>query len=249
MNHNILSAQTYIYTARQLWLFIKTPTADSLDGMTGAQKLKATWSVFIVKLMVTVAISVVVGIIYDPVNTTSSRHAEFTLFKMILVGVLVLPFMEEVAFRLSLKFKPLYLALSTAVLVYYFSTKGIYHTQLSNLGDHFYIRASLAGLAFGCVYWFYLRPKIHSALKEFWQEQFSWVVYMLCLTFALMHTFNYELTLLTVLLLPLILLPKLVAAFCYSFVRIRFGFIYAVAMHLLWNGMGVAFSLISLASD
>jgi len=249
MIHNLLSARTYVNTARQLWLFIKTPKADSSDSITGPQKLKATWSVFIVKLVVTIVISMVVGLIYDPVNTTSSRHAEFTIFKMILVGVLVLPFLEEVAFRLSLKFKPLYLALSTAVLVYYLSTKGIYQTQLSNLEDHFNIRVLLSVTSFIVAYPLYNWSPLQRRLQHIWQKHLSWVLYVFCLFFALVHTLNYELTPWTMVMLPLILLPKLFAAFCYSFVRLRMGFIYAVAMHLLWNGMGVVLSLISMTSD
>jgi membrane protease YdiL (CAAX protease family) len=81
-------------------------------------------------------------------------------------------------------------------------------------------------------------PKIKSGLDRFWKRNFKWVFYFFCITFAFIHILNYELNLKHLLLLPLITLPKLVSAITYGYVRMHYGFIYSLGLHMFWNSLG-----------
>ncbi|AZA66449.1 hypothetical protein EG345_18430 [Chryseobacterium carnipullorum] len=50
-----------------------------------------------------------------------------------------------------------------------------------------------------------------------------------------MHISNYEFTLDTLLLAPIITLPKLISSFVGGFVRVKYGFLYCLLLHSFHN--------------
>jgi len=69
-------------------------------------------------------------LVYKPKNLTSVSMSErFEPLLLLLVGGIILPMFEEIAFRLSLKFKPIYLALTAGTFTYYILTKAVFKTK------------------------------------------------------------------------------------------------------------------------
>ncbi len=251
MKVRFLNPFHYLKVAKQLVTFIITPLDQPNRQLKVSDKILGTWTVFVIKMVATIVVSLFVGLIYDPVNQTSARHSyTFSPLMLVLVAVILLPLLEEIAFRLSLRFKPIYLSLTAAVFAYYITTKGVYSTNLSNVTDHFTIRILVAGLILISSYSIVSMPKVRHYLEGFWKANFRWVFYSLCLCFALVHLFNYDQTLWLILLFPLIILSKLIGALCYGFIRIQYGFIYSIGLHFCWNALGVIMTLIpAVASD
>ncbi|MCE7995514.1 MAG: CPBP family intramembrane metalloprotease [Roseivirga sp.] len=239
MKLKLLNPQHYYSEFRQLTKFVITPVYDSNRELSISQKISGTWTLFVVKTVLTVLIGIVMGLVYDPVNQTTNSMAErFNPAALLMVGVFILPLLEEVAFRLSLKFKPVYLALTLGVLGYYISSKAIYQAKLSDVHHHFENRMIIVLAIMFIAYPLFSLPKVKKVLDQFWKNNFKWILYVSSFGFAWVHIFNYELSLEHLLLMPVITLPKLVGALSYGYARVNYGFVYSFAIHICNNSIG-----------
>lgn len=201
---------------------------------------------FVVKFVLAIIVGVSIGVFYDAENLTrSNMAARFSMPVLLLVTVFILPLLEEVAFRLSLKFKPLFLALTIGVLTYYIVSKGVYHTKLSDVYDHFAQRAFISLAMVSLTYALSSISKVKNILEKFWKNNFRGIFYFCCLGFAWIHIFNYELSLEHLLLMPIITMDKLVSALCYGYTRVTYGFVYSLAIHMFNNSIGFVALVIS----
>lgn len=221
--------------------YILKPVYIESNKNTILQNISGTWNIAVIKIILTIIVGIVATLIYDPVNKTTERWLElYSTGTIFLLSIIIFPLLEEIAFRLSLKFRQVYLSLTLGVLAYYMVTKGFYQTKLSNIDNHFEIRLMIGVLTILIPYAIITsNPKIKSGLDRFWKRNFKWVFYFFCITFAFIHILNYELNLKHLLLLPLITLPKLVSAITYGYVRMHYGFIYSLGLHMFWNSLGV----------
>lgn len=64
---------------------------------------------------------------------------------------------------------------------------------------------------------------------------FPFVFYMLTGAFGFMHITNYEMNTQTILLSPILVSPQLSAGLLLGFTRIKFGLLYAMALHAMYN--------------
>ncbi|MDF2159106.1 hypothetical protein [Algoriphagus sp. CAU 1675] len=161
----------------------------------------------------------------------------------LVVGGMFLPFLEEINFRLSLLFKPIYLSLTSAGLTYYLVTKLVYSTKLSMVDESFFQRL-ISALLVGFVAFIIVSYKpIKNYLIRFWAENFRFIYYASCVLFAWLHIFNFKLTLLNVLLLPILTLPQLFSATIAGYTRVAFGFQYPLLVHMATNTLFISLSL------
>lgn len=250
MKARLLQPKQYLNEFRALYQFSITPVYTTPQALSRAQKIEGTWKMLVVKFILAAIVGVLVGLLYDPDNkTTASMAQRFSPPVLFLVSVLILPLLEEMAFRLSMKFRPLYLSLTLGTIAYYIASKVFYQAKLSDIYNSFEERAFIM-LAIIIITWplFSFTP-VKTRLAHFWQQQFRWVFYFLCFTFAWIHILNYELNLTHLLLMPLITLPKLVSAMCYGFARINYGFIYSLTIHICNNGIGFVVSSFLTGGD
>jgi len=246
MKLRFINPKHYLNEFKQLFKFVITPVYNSNNTLTISQKIEGTWRMFIVKFALAILVGVSIGIFYEAENLTTSNMAErFPSPAVLFLVMIIMSTLEEVAFRLSLKFKPLYFGLTFGVLGYYMVTKGVYQTKLSDVNDHFLERVIIAFIIIIATYAIAVVPKVKIKLEVFWKKHFRWILYILCFGFAWSHIFNYELTLFHLLLIPIITLDKLISAFCFGYVRVHYGFLYAVSLHICWNTMGFIVNLIS----
>ncbi len=239
MRLKLINPKHYYNEFKQLSKFIITPVYKPNNELTITQKIEGAWTMFVVKFILAIIVGVSIGIFYDAENKTTISMAErFSPPILLVLMVLVLPLLEEIGFRLSLKFKPIFLALTLGTLGYYISSKAIYHAKFSDIHNHFEERIIIVLIILIVTYPLFSIPKIKKSLELFWENNFRWVLYFFLIGFAWVHIFNYELTLEHVLLMPLITMDKLVSAMCYGYARVNYGFIYSFAIHMLNNSIG-----------
>lgn len=249
MKLKLINPKHYFNEFKQLSRFLINPVYDSNKTLTMPQKIEGTWTMFVVKFILAIIVGVSIGIFYDAENLSKSNMAErFSPLVLFFLTILVLPLLEEVAYRLSLKFKPIFLALSLSVLTYYIVSKGVYHTKLSDVYDHFMERCLISLSIVIVTYPLFSIPKIKKGLELFWKNNFRWVFYSFCLVFAWSHIMNYELTLEHLLLMPLITMDKLISGLCYGYARVHYGFIYSFAIHMLNNSIGFIVSMLLISN-
>jgi len=166
---------------------------------------------------------------------------------LLLVAVIIMPTVEEIGFRLSLKFKPIYLAMSLGVFLYYILTKAVYHTSNTMVDESFTIRFGTSIGLIILLYPIFNIKSIKQYLSKVWDDHFRTIYYLSCLAFARVHIFNYELSWINLLFLPVITLPQLLTGIISGYTRVAFGFRYPLVFHMATNLLAVGASLLPFA--
>lgn len=245
MKYPFLKLRYYQSLLRDLLQFIRKPSQLMLLSKSTKFKIYDTIGLFILKMVFLIPLILFFALVYDPKNQTGASMADrFSPLILLLVGGLILPVLEEVCFRLSLRFKPVYLALSSGVLLYYILTKAVYHTKISAIDDTFMMRMLPAMMFSFILLSIFNLKKVKARLAMFWRIHFRTIYYLSCVLFAAVHVFKYELTWLNIALLPLLTLPQLMSALIYGYTRISFGFQYPLLFHMSTNVLAIGISLL-----
>lgn len=169
---------------------------------------------------------------------------DWPAWQLILVGGLVVPLLEEGAFRAHFRMQRWSLAVTTACLAFlavsYLSVgdtalrEGLYEGAAP-------ARYMLALFIGGTVYAAAGHCRLLLWLQAKWRRHFKAIFWLSLLAFGLMHLERYgnfswgE----HGLFVPLIILPQVIAASFYTYARMRYGFGWAVALHGFNNALPV----------
>lgn len=232
----LIKPKYYWSLINDLSTFIKLSNYNTDLQKSTRNKVYDTIGLFFIKVVFSVIVASLLQFIYEPENLTSESMAErFSPVLLLLVGGVVLPLFEEITFRLSLKFNPIYLALTTGGFSYYIITKAIFKSRLSLIDDSFGYRV-IAALIIVLIAFAVCRKKnICVVLRQFWEKNFRMVYYLSCLSFAWLHIFNFELSLVNLLWMPVLTLPQLFSATIAGYTRVAFGFQYPLLVHMITN--------------
>lgn len=244
MNYPLIKPKYYFSLFKEILNFIKNPKNEKDRTKSTKQKIYDTIGLLILKMLFLIPV-VLFFAVYDPENIQKGNMSErFTPMVLLLVGVVILPFLEEVLFRLSLKFKPIYLALTSGVFCYYILTKLVFHTKLSAVDESFLIRIVIS-ISLGFVFYPIINIKsVKKSLSKFWTQNFRSIYYVSCLVFAWVHYSKYELNWANTLLLPILTLPQLMSAIIYGYIRVSYGFRYPLLLHMSNNLIGFSMSFL-----
>ncbi|MGB3182401.1 MAG: hypothetical protein WBB45_13505 [Cyclobacteriaceae bacterium] len=246
MKYPLLKPRYYLSLLKELVAFLKAPRAQRAYDKSSKQKIYDTIGLIVLKMVFLIPVILFFALVYDPENILKENMSgRFTFFQLLLVGGVVLPLIEKVAFRLSLKYKPVYLALSSGVLCYYIITKAIFHTKISATDESFPIRISIALFIGFIIFMISNVDRISRTLTRFWDANFTIIFYTACLVFAFIHITKYELIWLNIILLPILTLPQLFSAIIYGYTRVAFGFRYPLLLHMSMNSLAIGLSALS----
>lgn len=248
MQYPLVKPRYYFSLFKDIVEFVKNPDHMKDSDKSTKQKVYDTIGLFIVKIVFLIPASVLIGLLHDPENLTKASLAErFSPLMLLLITVIILPVVEEVGFRLSLKFKPIYLALSFGVFLYYLLTKAVFYTKITAIDESFVTRI---GFAVGLVVLLYpllnMKP-VKERLADFWENNFRTIYYLSCVLFAGIHIFNYEMNWVNFAFLPLITLPQLMSGIISGYTRTAFGFQYPMLFHMSTNLIAVGLSFLPFA--
>lgn len=235
---------TYNNELQALNAFIKKPV-QNFPETPFLNKLKAFVLVFILSLACTMAMGAAIEWsaetfgFQDLIDSHKLQQA-FSRIPLLLVGIMVvvaIPLLEEIIFRLPLKYRRLTLNIVLPILL----------LGVSGMTGS----AQMPALAVGAViiiFFFIFNKRIHNRLERVWEYRFGWVFYGFTFLFTIIHITNYEVTWLTVALFPLLLAPQFFAGFFIGYTRLRSGFAWGAAFHMLHNGLFVIPALIAMAN-
>jgi len=75
-------------------------------------------------------------------------------------------------------------------------------------------------------------------------KSFKVAFYTLALLFGLIHVFNFEITTNVLLLAPILVLPQLLLAGYFGYIRVRFGLQWSMLLHGCYNGILILLSFL-----
>lgn len=198
------------------------------------ERLFAFMRVFVLCLFVLFIVSIITAIV------RAFLHIEFRLNSIPLVyfwmiNILLVPLMEEVAFRLPLVYSRENLCLSGLVISYliisYFT--GVSPLEQKGIDFRFFLSAGVAVVVYLALW----MDSIQKKIALFWADNERIIHYLLIGFFCMKHLDNYILTSKVLLLFPILLFPQFLSGIFLSFVRVRFGFNYSILLHMMINAI------------
>ncbi|HEX2954445.1 MAG TPA: hypothetical protein VHR47_10755 [Bacillota bacterium] len=154
-----------------------------------------------------------------------------------LILVAVLSVVEEVFFRLPLRYRPFNLALPVglALTVSVMFLLKTMHLHLPIWG-RFITIVLLIALPTLLVYLALRFTYLNEILQRAFKRRFTIIFYFLNITFALLHFSNYRhFNTASYLIAPIVTLPQLLTGLNLSYLRIRHGFLWGALYHIFWN--------------
>lgn len=231
--------------------FLKKPNMAQGEIETPNRKL---WSIFslwsfciIFVLIVGLLNSLLLKLLhYDLENVIFNefmRQNKFTL--LFLLASIWAPLVEESAFRLSLRLSAKKLSFSLAIAFLFLSRVAFekflpdWFLSILTLSGMISFLLSLAILFL--IFFALLRIKIiFNFLQRIFSSYFPFIFYSSCLIFASLHIFNYYGASRVWPIMPMLVLPQFILGILLGFVRLRFGFPYALAIHSFHNAITIA---------
>lgn len=151
------------------------------------------------------------------------------------------PIIEELTYRLFLRFNSINLSISFGLIIFSISTI-VFKTAIINLPSR-YIISALIGILVGMVAFYFLRKKrIKEVFSTFWDKRFTFIFYLSVILFALAHIRNYNYNLNFLIFSPIILLPRLLNGYMFGYIRIKYGITWSIAIHFINNFLAFLFT-------
>lgn len=82
-------------------------------------------------------------------------------------------------------------------------------------------------------------------IKAFWNKNYKPFYYLSICIFGIIHIFNYDInSKIYLIIFPIIILPQIIGGILMSYIRMKNGLIWSIALHSLFNGIVVIISLL-----
>jgi len=223
----------YFIKFRELIAFIANPKDKISSNLSLKEKLKEIVAFYIIKLFISTFLILIIELLFkinnDAVQSFSQNHHPFIV---LLLGAFLAPLVEEAMFRLSIIFKPIFLAVSIGLFTLTILSR-IEDVGILKFNETTYYRYGL-GIVVSILV-FYFSKKYQLIIKDFWQKNFRWIYYFSAITFGFFHFSNFDLAPSSFLLIPILTLPHTIGGLFFGYIRIKHGFIYSLIFHSLNN--------------
>jgi len=81
--------------------------------------------------------------------------------------------------------------------------------------------------------------------RQVWDKFYGWIFYMITVAFGLIHIMNFEPSLNIYLLAPILVAPQILIGINLGYLRVRFGLIWSILFHALYNGILMSIALLT----
>lgn len=202
---------------------------------------------FIAVVIVAISLKGIDNLIALPVHKIHTSFKGKSIVNIILLGLIIAPIMEELCFRLFLKYTRLNVCISGIMFSYYLITIFL-NEKLYQIDIAFYRRAGFVLLIGVFIYLFQKLLDKWELSQNFWKNNFKLMLYISIFSFSLIHiknlTFNnYQ----EYFLIPLLIFPQFLLAIFNSFLRCNFGIKYSIVFHSIANFLPVLGGIISIS--
>ncbi len=170
---------------------------------------------------------------------------DFPYLLILFLVVVWAPFSEEIAFRLWLRFSPFNWALGLGFVALFLTAL----FEVPFFPENYFVFDSWVGTLSSILLVFFVGSIIYSLLsieriaslvKKFFHKNFKYFFYTLALLFGAMHIANYDVDLKQIwYFAPILVFPQIFLSFAISFIRMNYGFSWAIFTHALNNVVAI----------
>ena len=231
-----------MFKLKEWWKFITKP-AYVENPVPSANFFRISLKIFIVSILIMGTLNFLTKIIIPIFLTLPDNNAlefgnleKYPVYYYFITLAIFSPIIEEIIFRLSLVFKPIYLSLSVSSLTSLILYKTINHY--------------LALIVFIVLFFLikYLAGFNYDYLFRIWRKYFKSIFYFIAISFGLIHITNYTFNNpAQLIIVPFLILPQIVLGLLLSYARVYFkkGFIMSLFVHILLNSISLTVNYIS----
>ncbi len=183
----------------------------------------------------------IIGAIFVAFPMKKYLGASFTPKPELAWAWVVAPVVEELTFRLPLKYTAINLSVP-ALIVTLFTVRGLLLKfrifTMATATDRWLWSAVFAILLASVVLILLRTEPVKRLASRIWLNHSRLVVYVSCFAFGLLHIANFRFTTLsaeTLTLAPLLVLPQIVSGFILAFTRVHLGMIWCIVLHAANN--------------
>lgn len=230
----------FIWSLIKEWTVFLIHPKDLIQDMTPKQKIKSVTFHFFFLFLISVSLMILIQFLLRylflwhiiPYPVIHRHFYDITFLIVVIIG----PIKEELVFRLSLRFKPLFLAISMSVLLFFIVVRKIIGTDpffniWYTLGNLFIILGMLIIL-------YFLLRLFNNTLTRFWNKHFRLIFYILAIVFGYWHLWNYYLCHYSIILLsPLFILPYIFIGVNLGYIRLKYGIFFSILLHGFYNSI------------
>lgn len=168
-------------------------------------------------------------------NLSLNKVNELSIIKQIIVISIIAPIIEELTYRLSLKYSKLNISITFSMIIYI-----IAYPFLKELNSELLLIS--IGLLIIAISFFFLflllenKQKINNHLFYFFKNNKIFIFYFSAILFSYRHIHNYEFTYENI-FFYIIILPHMLASIFYSYLRLKKGIIASILFHSLNNSL------------
>ena len=198
--------------------------------------IRTIWQLFAFQ-MIAFYIPIVIGIrlLSSWVPSIRDNHlgdvlSQMPLLQVILLIVVIGPFLEEVVFRLPLRFSARNLSIPLGLVLFFVGSLVLQRSEISPIGG--VIGLVSVGAVIGLTMTALNRINRHQG-DRFFSRHCPWLVYGTVIVFGLLHIPNFPRS--AWFIGPLLVMPQMLGGLAFAYVRLRFGFGWAVFAHGLHN--------------
>jgi len=168
------------------------------------------------------------GVFEIPVNLNRTRLESFSEIEILLLVSVYAPILEELTFRLPLKFSKWNLTIASI---------GLSLTLCRVLAELKYEYSIILSIGIGIVVYLFLNKSILKNITEFWLKNKLLIFYASLLIFSFLHLKNYNLTKELLIFSPIFILPRILGGILFSYIRLNSGILLAILFHSFNNGI------------
>ncbi len=156
-------------------------------------------------------------------------------YTIVILTLILGPVIEEITFRLFLKYSNLNLSISIGGFCYFLISL-ITKTKFYSLESSTLMKVVTSIIISFLIYILIEKKNKDFLLRAFWKRNQLKIIYFSIFIFGLIHLYNIKnLDTKTMLLFPILISPQLIIGLLSSYLRLNCGFYYAIIFHSLVN--------------
>lgn len=203
--------------------FLKFLLQPNFSGEFTKPSMADLFLPFVLYLVVAIPLGIVLFIISGLLEV-SPKLLQLNIQERIVYGILLTPLIEEIFFRLIYVFnkRNLYIIIfSSLCLIIVFIIRLEFHKSYLFLSIYFF---------------FVLLLLSYKTSSAFFKNHFKIFFYTLAIIFAVLHIFNFSgIDSVKHVLIVLLVIPQFILGIILGYLRISYGFLYAVGFHTIIN--------------
>lgn len=218
---------------KDFWGFILHPRSEK-PGCSWPVRILNLVKLYFFALLMMIPLGIMVLVVCHALGISGPDLELPSSFSTVLILIGIMSVLEEMIFRLPLRYTPQNLAVAVGTIALLTGGNWLGRLELPAMG----FWAGIIGIAVGTgglIFVILRQPKVYRLVNGFYQKRFAFLLHGATLLFGLLHIVNYDYRPGLWLFALVLTAPQIFGGLVLSYLRIRQGFFWSTIYHICWN--------------